>query len=90
MLPCTVCVNPNTAGTYVCNSVAYVLAELLAQVADSRDRRGGFVHVPRLPEQVGPDGPALATERSARALEVVLGTALSTTVDVREQAGTLA
>ncbi len=80
----------NTAGTYVCNSTAYVLAELLAQVEQNRDRRGGFVHVPRMPAQVGPGEPALAAERSARALEIVLRTALSTAVDVREQAGTLA
>ena len=39
----------NTAGTFVCNHVFYGLMDLLAH--DSRQRRGGFIHVPYLPEQ---------------------------------------
>jgi pyroglutamyl-peptidase len=76
----------NTAGTYVCNTVAYALADLLA----GGDVRGGFVHVPRLPEQVAPGTASLPADRAAAGLGAVLRAALSTTSDVRVAAGTLA
>ncbi len=83
----------STAGTYVCNSIAYVLAELLAQEPgrdSAQPPRGGFVHVPRMPEQVAVGEPSLDAGSAARALAAVLRTALSTSVDLRAQAGTLA
>jgi pyroglutamyl-peptidase len=85
----------NTAGTYVCNTIAYALADLLAPGgaagagAGSAGVRGGFVHVPRLPEQVAPGAASLSAERSAAGLTAVLRAALATTVDLRVAAGTL-
>lgn len=58
----------HSAGTYVCNATFYALMHLL----DGRPGvRGGFVHVPRTPEQVA-DGPSMATADAARALVALM------------------
>jgi pyroglutamyl-peptidase len=51
-----------SAGTFVCNHVFYALMHLLA--TERPGVRGGFVHVPYLPEQVldRPGTPSLALE----------------------------
>ncbi|HEU4408066.1 MAG TPA: pyroglutamyl-peptidase I [Polyangiaceae bacterium] len=51
-----------SAGTFVCNHVFYALMHLLA--AERPGARGGFVHVPYLPEQVldRPGTPSLSLE----------------------------
>ncbi|WP_326566733.1 pyroglutamyl-peptidase I [Amycolatopsis rhabdoformis] len=77
----------HTAGTYVCNQVFYGLMHLLA--TEFPALRGGFVHVPSAPEQVGPGEPALGVEQSAVALDAVITTALTTTADLDVTAGTL-
>jgi pyroglutamyl-peptidase len=41
-----------TAGTFVCNHVFYGLMHLLATRANLKAARGGFVHLPYLPEQL--------------------------------------
>jgi pyroglutamyl-peptidase len=75
-----------SAGTYVCNATFYALAHLL----DGRPGvRAGFVHVPRLPEQVAPGAPALDAVTSARALTAVLRAAVDVVRDVRVAAGSL-
>jgi pyroglutamyl-peptidase len=68
----------NSAGTYVCNAVFYALCHLLAAAPDVR---GGFVHLPRTVEEGGgPDGGpqagALPAAVLARALEVIVRTAI--------------
>jgi pyroglutamyl-peptidase len=78
----------NTAGTYVCNTVAYALADLLD--AGAGGVRGGFVHVPRLPEQVPAGAPSLDVAVAAAGVAAVVGAALRTAQDVRLAAGTLA
>ena len=45
-----------TAGTFVCNHVFYALLHLLRW---QRGIRGGFIHLPFLPEQARPGGPSL-------------------------------
>ncbi|MFS0698423.1 pyroglutamyl-peptidase I [Cellulomonas sp. 179-A 4D5 NHS] len=75
-----------TAGTYVCNATFYALQHLLHGRAGVRS---GFVHVPRLPEQVGVGEPALEVDVAARGLLAVLRAALATTTDVRVAAGSL-
>lgn len=75
-----------SAGTYVCNATFYALQHLL----DGRDGvRSGFVHVPRLPEQVGPGEPALGVDVTAAALLAVLRAAVGTRADTRVSAGSL-
>ncbi|OIK07513.1 pyroglutamyl-peptidase I [Streptomyces monashensis] len=67
----------HTAGTFVCNHVAYGLAHLIA--TELPHVRGGFVHVPWAPEQVT-DGtaPALEPATVARGLRALLGIAAAT------------
>ena len=45
----------NTAGTFVCNAVMYTLLHWIANNAP--DTRGGFVHVPYIPEQAQGKSP---------------------------------
>ncbi|MET9494859.1 pyroglutamyl-peptidase I [Streptomyces sp. NPDC006552] len=77
----------NTAGTFVCNHVAYGLAHLLATRFPGV--RGGFVHVPWAPAQV-PDGsaPSLPPDLVAEGVRALLSTAVTTTADLRVSEGT--
>jgi len=62
----------NTAGTFVCNHVFYGLMHL---AATRRPRiRGGFLHLPYLPEQASrQDGaPSMALDDIVRGVEIVL------------------
>lgn len=63
-----------TAGTFVCNHVFYGLMHSLASHPGLRQTRGGFVHVPWLPEQ---GNPAMALEDVVRGLRIIVRTALS-------------
>ncbi|MFD7711954.1 pyroglutamyl-peptidase I [Streptomyces sp. NPDC059785] len=67
----------NTAGTFVCNHVAYGLGHLIA--TEFPHVRGGFAHVPWAPEQVT-DGtaPALEPATVARGLRALLAAAART------------
>jgi pyroglutamyl-peptidase len=75
-----------TAGTFVCNHVFYALMHTLSK---RRGVRGGFVHVPYLPEQAArfEGAPSLPLEDVVRALEITLDTALSVRRDVRSAGG---
>lgn len=58
-----------TAGTYVCNDIMYRLLYMIEK--EHPDMRGGFVHVPYLPEQTVslPDGtPSMSSGMIAEAL----------------------
>jgi pyroglutamyl-peptidase len=46
-----------TAGTFVCNHVFYGLMNTLATQRELKHTRGGFIHVPWLPEQGTPSMP---------------------------------
>lgn len=75
-----------TAGTFVCNHVFYGLMRTLER---RRGVRGGFIHVPYLPEQAARIGdvPSMPLERIVRGLEVAIETALTTRRDVRAAGG---
>lgn len=82
----------NTAGTFVCNHVFYALMHRLAQQpAGPQPARGGFVHVPYLPEQAArhPGAPSMALATQVQALRTVISTALAVRQDIRETAGRL-
>jgi pyroglutamyl-peptidase len=76
----------NTAGTFVCNHVAYGLAHLLA--TELPDARGGFVHVPWAPNQV-PSGsaPSLPVETVAEGVRALLLAAVPIREDLRVTEG---
>jgi pyroglutamyl-peptidase len=62
-----------TAGTFVCNHVFYGLMRALAKDVQLRHTRGGFVHVPWLPEQGTPN---MALDDIVRGLRVAVRCAL--------------
>lgn len=63
-----------TAGTFVCNHVFYGLMHRIATHPGLRHTRGGFVHVPWLPEQ---GVPHLALDEVVRGLRVIVRSALA-------------
>lgn len=77
-----------SAGTYVCNHLFFALMHLLASTPTIR---GGFVHIPYLPEQVSPESgtPSMPLESMAEGLAVVVRTALQTQVDAALGAGAI-
>lgn len=74
-----------TAGTFVCNHVFYVLMHALKKQR-SRNTRGGFVHVPYLP---GQGLPSMPLEEIVRGLRLAVGCALVTEQDMLIGAGAL-
>jgi pyroglutamyl-peptidase len=73
-----------TAGTFVCNHVFYGLMHRLATHPGLRHTRGGFVHVPWLPDQ---GQPSLPLADIVRGLQLLLRTALEVREDTRVAAG---
>ena len=67
-----------TAGTFVCNHVFYGLMHALATKRTLRHARGGFVHVPFLPEQGTPN---MALEEMVRGMRLAVRCALQTRED---------
>lgn len=78
----------NTAGTFVCNHVAYLMLHLAAKHADLR---AGFIHIPYLPSQAArfPNAPSMASDDVVRALAIALEVAATQRVDERLGAGAL-
>ena len=60
----------NSAGTYVCNFLFYKLMLFNLRTL----HRGGFIHVPFLPEQAKTGAPSMDFETLSRALGVILRT----------------
>jgi len=59
------------AGGFVCNHLFYGLMHLIA--SERPDIRGGFVHLPCLPQQVaGSGGPSMGLDTLARAVEIAV------------------
>lgn len=76
-----------TAGTFVCNQVFFGLMHALRR----RQARGGFVHVPYLPEQAArhANAPGMSLETMIRGVGLALETALTTSADAHYAAGSL-
>jgi len=80
-----------TAGTFVCNHVFYGLMHALRHgsgraLRRRRGARGGFIHVPFLPEQTKSD-PSLPLATMQRAVELAIETSLKRRRDVRRAGG---
>lgn len=78
-----------TAGTFVCNHVMYGLLHRLHTRENSA--RGGFIHLPYLPEQAvkHPGAPSMAAASVIQALEIAVRVSLETEQDTRLAGGTL-
>ncbi|MEI7551281.1 MAG: pyroglutamyl-peptidase I [Verrucomicrobiota bacterium] len=73
-----------TAGTFVCNQVFYGLMHALH---GRRGVRGGFIHVPALPEQAKQGQPSLPQETMVEALALAVAVAVTTRRDLRVTGG---
>lgn len=79
----------NTAGSFVCNHVFYALMHRLA--VSGSTARGGFIHLPALPELAArhPGMPTMALDTQRLGLQIALGSALELREDLRETGGQL-
>lgn len=79
----------NSAGTFVCNHLFYGLMHHLA--SEGNRQRGGFVHIPYLPEQAVRLGnqPSMALESIVSGLEAAIATAITNSADVSISGGTV-
>ena len=75
-----------SAGTFVCNQVFYGLMHALASRRALQQTRGGFMHLPFLPEQ---GTPSMDLDQMVRGLRIAIRCALRTGADARLAAGTL-
>jgi pyroglutamyl-peptidase len=73
-----------TAGTFVCNAVFYGLMHRLKRQSHGTRIRGGFIHVPFLPEQ---GTPYMPLQEMVRGLRVAVSIALTTSDDLSKSAG---
>ena len=66
----------NTAGTYVCNHIMYSLLHYISQ--NNLDIKGGFIHVPYIPEQVldKKNMPYMELSTIVKALEISIKTVI--------------
>ena len=73
----------NTAGTYVCNHIMYGLLYLIDK--KYKNIRGGFIHVPYLPEQVVDkrSTPSMNINDIVTALTVAIKTTVETQNDIK-------
>jgi pyroglutamyl-peptidase len=80
----------NTAGTFVCNHLFYGLMHRIA-MHPVPGLRGGFIHIPYLPEQAArfPGAPSMALATMVAALRVAVSTGLAVEKDVSETGGQL-
>jgi pyroglutamyl-peptidase len=78
----------HTAGTYVCNHVAYAMLHL---ATTRRGVRAGFMHIPYLPEQAARlrGAPSMALGDMVRGLEIALRVATAVRDDLGISGGTL-
>lgn len=78
-----------TAGTYVCNHVMYGLLHRLNQF--NNEVKGGFIHIPYLPEQAvdHPGAPSMSTSSVLIALELSISIALQIEHDLHISGGAI-
>ncbi len=73
-----------TAGTFVCNHVFY---GLMHELRTQKQVRGGFIHVPFLPEQAKPGEPSLPLARMIEAVACAIETTVRVKRDVKSVGG---
>ena len=79
----------HSAGTFVCNQVFFGLVHYLA--THKPRTRGGFVHVPYLPQQAArhDNAPSMALPTMIEAIRLCIETALTSDADARYAAGSI-
>lgn len=77
----------NTAGTFVCN---YVMYAVLYHIAKNKiAKKGGFIHIPYMPEQVinKPNTPYMEKERMIKGVEIAIECIAKYTQDIELSGG---
>ena len=79
----------NTAGTFVCNHIFYSLMDIAA--SHPIPMRGGFLHVPYIPEQVAKLGaaPSMALADIVQGIEIIVAVSADRTADIHTAEGRL-
>ncbi len=77
----------NSAGTFVCNHIFYALMDIAA--AHPIPMRGGFLHIPYVPEQAARLGgaPSMAIDDIVRGIEIILEVSAARTSDIHTAEG---
>jgi len=77
----------NTAGTFVCNHIFYALMDMAER--HNLSFRGGFLHIPYVPEQAARLGgaPSMSVENIVRGIEIVLTVSAARTADIHTAEG---
>jgi len=77
----------NTAGTFVCNHIFYALMDIAA--GHPIPIRGGFLHVPYMPEQVarGTAGPSMALDDIVKGIEIIVAVSAERASDIHTAEG---
>ncbi|CAN5888663.1 pyroglutamyl-peptidase I [soil metagenome] len=77
----------NTAGTFVCNHIFYALMDLAQSHPIAM--RGGFLHIPYVPEQAARLGgaPSMALEDIVRGIEIILKVSAERVADIHTAEG---
>ena len=77
----------NTAGTFVCNHIFYALMDIAA--GHPIPMRGGFLHIPYVPEQAARQGgaPSMALDDIVRGIEIILEVSAQRTSDLHTVEG---
>ncbi len=77
----------NTAGTFVCNHIFYALMDIAA--GHQIPMRGGFLHIPYVPEQAARLGgaPSMALDDIVRGIEIILTVSAARISDVHTAEG---
>lgn len=77
----------NTAGTFVCNHVFYALMDMAGR--HGLNFRGGFLHIPYLPQQAALAGnaPSMSLDDIVRGIEIVLAVSAARQADLHTAEG---
>lgn len=80
----------NSAGTFVCNHLFFGLMHRIA-TRPVHGMRGGFIHIPYLPEQATrlPGAPSMSLDAVIAALRIAVATSIEVREDLRETGGQL-
>ncbi|WP_317179471.1 pyroglutamyl-peptidase I [Lelliottia amnigena] len=75
-----------TAGTFVCNHVMY---GVLHKIGENAEMKGGFIHIPYLPEQAAAHAgaPSMAAQTVKDALKIAITVALRQDCDINVVGG---
>ena len=77
----------NTAGTFVCNHILYALMDMAVKA--KRPFRGGFLHVPNVPEMLpaGSTAPSVPIETIVKGIEIIVAVSAERTADIHTAEG---